>query len=111
MEQKKLLSGDVFNGGDGYSTQKNTHIPENFKGKPEDKAMRVPPNLIVILYKDNEFQAMSNNLYFSEDNLPKFPKNSEDKIVSLEINGYKFRGISVKQENKEFQIFLTLMQR
>ncbi|WP_430732938.1 sensor histidine kinase, partial [Clostridium butyricum] len=108
MEQKKLLSGDVFNGGDGYSTQKNTHIPENFKGKPEDKAMRVPPNLIVILYKDNEFQAMSNNLYFSEDNLPKFPKNSEDKIVSLEINGYKFRGISVKQENKEFQIFSNI---
>ena len=85
MEQKKLLSGDVFNGGDGYSTQKNTHIPENFKGKPEDKGMRVPPNLIVILYKDNEFQAMSNNLYFSEDNLPKFPKNSEDKIVSLSL--------------------------
>lgn len=108
MEQKKLLSGDVFNGGDGYSTQKNTHIPENFKGKPEDKGMRVPPNLIVILYKDNEFQAMSNNLYFSEDNLPKFPKNSEDKIVSLEINGYKFRGISVKQENKEFQIFSNI---
>lgn len=108
MEQKKLLSGDVFNGGDGYSTQKNTHIPENFKGKPEDKAMRVPPNLIVILYKDNEFQAMSNNLYFSEDNLPKFPKNSEDKIVSLEINGYKFRGISVKQQNKEFQIFSNI---
>lgn len=46
MEQKKLISGDVFNGGSGYSTQKNTHIPENFKGRPDTKAMRVPPNLI-----------------------------------------------------------------
>ena len=107
-DQIKLLSGDVFNNGSGYSTEKNTHIPENFKGKPGDKAMRVPPNLIVILYNDGEFQNMSNNMYFSEDNLPQFPKNSYDKIVTLDSNGYKFRGISVIHENREIQVLANI---
>lgn len=108
MEQKKLLSGDVFNDGSGYSTEKNTHIPQNFKGKPGDKAMRVPPNLIVILYNNGEFQNMSNNMYFSEDNLPQFPKNSEDEIVSIESNGYTFRGVSVIHENREIQVLTNI---
>ncbi len=108
MEQKKLLSGDVFNDGSGYSTETNTHIPQNFKGKPGDKPMRIPPNLIVILYSNGEFQNMSNNMYFSEDTLPQFPKNSEDKIVSLEFNGYKFRGISVVHQNREIQVLANI---
>lgn len=108
MEQKKLISGDVFNGGSGYSTQKNTHIPENFKGRPDTKAMRVPPNLIVILYNNGEFQAMSNNLYFSEDNLPQFPDNSDDNIVTIESNGYAFRGVSVTHDSKKIQILANI---
>lgn len=108
MEQKKLMSGDVFNGGSGYSTQKNTHIPENFKGRPDTKAMRVPPNLIVILYNNGEFQAMSNNLYFSEDNLPQFPDNSDDNIVTIESNGYAFRGVSVTHDSKKIQILANI---
>ena len=108
MEQKKLLSGDVFNDGSGYSTQNNTHIPENFKGRPDGKFMRVPPNLIVILYDNGQLINMSMNMYFSENNLPEFPNDYDGNIVTLESNGYKFRGISVTHENKEIQVLINI---
>ena len=104
IEQKKLLSGDIFNDGKEYSTQKNIHIPENFKGINDDKAMRIPPNLIVIIYDNDVFQAMSSNLYFSENSLPQFPENSQDKVVTIQTNNYIFRGISVTQGDKKIQI-------
>lgn len=108
MEQEKLLSGDIFNGGNEYSTQKNIHIPENFKGIHNDRPMRIPPNLIVIIYENDEFQAMSNNLYFSENSLPEFPKNSQGKIVTIDTNSYIFRGISVTQGDKKIQVLANI---
>ena len=69
------------------------NLPENFQSRPYDKPVRIPPNLIIIIYNDNKFYNMSNNLYFSEDNLPVFPKDSYGKIVTLENNDYIFRGI------------------
>lgn len=108
LEQKKLLSGDIFNGGKDYSTQKNTHVPENFIGIPSNKALRVPPNLIVIIYENNIFKAMSSNLYFLENSLPQFPKNSENKIVTIEYGSYTFRGVSVTQGDKKIQILTNI---
>ncbi len=111
MEQKRILGIDIFNERANFAADENRHIPENFKGRPEnpeDKAMRVPPNLIVIVYKDGEFQRMSNNLYFSEDYLPTFPDGVEDEIVSLELGGYHFRGISIVKENTEMQILTNI---
>lgn len=69
------------------------NLPENFQSRPYDKPVRIPPNLIIIIYNDNKFYNMSNNLYFSEDNLPVFPKDSYGKIATLENNDYIFRGI------------------
>lgn len=108
MEQKRIVTRGMFNFGNDYSTQKNINIPENFTPRPQDNPMRVPPNMIVIFYENGQFQAMSRNLYFSEDNLPEFPKNSDGNITTMEFDGYKFRGISVIQENKEIQILANI---
>ena len=51
LQQEKLLSADIFNRENGYGTENNTHIPPNFKGGSEGKKLRIPPNLIVIIYK------------------------------------------------------------
>lgn len=108
MQQEKILSGDIFNLKNGYTTDNNEHIPPNFKGGSGGKQLRVPPNLIVIIYKDDVFESMSNNLYFDEDNLPAFPKNSEGKVVTLESNGYSFRGISTTNNDKKVEILANV---
>lgn len=108
LQQEKMLSADIFNWKNGYGTENNTHIPPNFKGGSEEKKLRIPPNLIVIIYKNDVFDTMSNNLYFDEDNLPVFPQDSEGKIVTLELNGYYFRGISVIGEDKKIQILANI---
>ena len=51
---------------------------------------------------------MSNNLYFDKDNLPEFPKDSEGKIVTLESNGYSFRGISITNKDKKIEILANV---
>lgn len=72
--------------------------PDNFEGKRK----HLPPNLIIIIYKDNQFQAMSKNLYFTEDNLPEFPQNAESEIVTITSSDYEFRGTVV--DNGEYKI-------
>ena len=108
LQQEKLLSADIFNRENGYGTENNTHIPPNFKNGLEGKKLRIPPNLIVIIYKNDAFDTMSNNLYFDEDNLPVFPQNLEEKIVTLESNGYYFRGISITDEDKKVEILANI---
>lgn len=107
LEQQQLMmqkEGDIYS----YNTEnfkisdapkkefdgnEKDNLPGNFQSRPYDKPVRIPPNLIIIIYNDNKFYNMSNNLYFSEDNLPVFPKDSYGKIVTLENNDYIFRGI------------------
>ena len=108
IHQEKLLSADIFNWENGYSTDNNKHIPQNFKGAIGGKPLRIPPNLIVIIYRNNTFESMSNNLYFDKDNLPEFPKDSEGKIVTLESNGYSFRGISITNKDKKIEILANV---
>lgn len=108
IQQEKLLSGDIFNWKNGYTTENNEHIPPNFKGGIGGKQLRVPPNLIVIIYKDDVFESMSNNLYFDKDNLPVFPKSSEGRVVTLESNGYSFRGISTTNSDKKIEILTNI---
>lgn len=108
IQQEKLLSADIFNWKNGYTTENNEHIPPNFKGGIGGKQLRVPPNLIVIIYSNNVYENMSNNLYFNEDNLPVFPKNSEGKIVTLESNGYSFRAISITNDSKRVDILANI---
>src|SRR5471030_2533858 len=74
------------------SSKKIEAQPEEFEGLQNGKPMHIPPNLIVIIYNNSNFEVMSKNLYFSEDNLPVFQANSENEIVTLSDEGYNFRG-------------------
>lgn len=108
LEQEKLLSGDIFKLENGYSTEKNNTIPKNFNGVGNGKALRIPPNLMVFIYDSDELEAMSNNLYFDEDNLPVFPKDSENKPITIEQNGYTFRGIKITNGTKTIQVLANV---
>lgn len=106
LDQSRILSEYIFN--EGNNSGKNIYVSGNSKGTLNNKALRIPPNLIVIIYENNKFQAMSNNLYFFEDNLPEFPKGSEGKIVTIESESYVFRGISVIKGNREIHILTNI---
>ena len=100
---------------DQYETQEKINgelpkenQPEDFDGKQSDKPMHIPPNLIVIIYKDSNFESMSKNLYFSENDLPSFPTSTEDEVVSLTSNGYNFRGIIVNNESYRIEILANV---
>ncbi len=79
------------------------HMPnKNIYGKNSDKdsnLFRIPPNLIVIIYKNNQVEKMSRNMYFDEDNFPDFSEVKNNTISTIEYGEYKFRGISIAKEN------------
>ena len=127
LEQKKFLSEQPFNSDyqgsfdignfmqhenksedEPLSQSQNKNLPENFQGKPKGKSMRIPPNLIVIIYKNNDFEVMSKNLYFSEDDLPMLPINAEEEIVTLTSNGYSFRGIVINNGDYRIQVIANI---
>lgn len=101
-----IKDADFFE--NGFEEKQNNYIRENFANKFNDKHIKIPPNLILIIYKNNEFKAMSNNLYFSEDNLPIFPKESHESICTLENNGYNFRGITFNVENYRLEVLVNI---
>ena len=82
--------------------------PENFDDKQKDKSKRIPPNLIVIIYNNNNFEIMSKNLYFSEDDLPVLPTSAEDEIVTLTSNGYSFRGTVINNGDYKIQVLANI---
>ncbi len=81
---------------------------KSFEGKPNEKLMRIPPNLIVIIYKNNVFKNMSKNLYFTEDNLPVFSQNTENEIITLTNSGYSFRGIVINNGDYKIQVIANI---
>ena len=81
---------------------------ESFQGKQNGKSMHIPPNLIVIIYKNNNFEVMSKNLYFSEDELPIFTTSVEDEIVTLTSNGYRFRGTVINNGDYKIQVLANI---
>jgi signal transduction histidine kinase len=82
--------------------------PGNFEGKLSGKPIHLPPNLIVIIYNNNNFEVMSKNLYFSEDDLPVLPTNSGDEIVTLTSNGYSFRGTVINNGDYKIQVLANI---
>jgi len=81
---------------------------ENFDDKQKGKPKRIPPNLIVIIYNNNNFEVMSKNLYFSEDDLPVLPTSAEDEIVTLTSNGYSFRSIVINNGDYKIQVLANI---
>lgn len=86
----------------------NPHRPENFDGKLDSKPKRIPPNLIVIVYKNNEFETMSRNLYFSKDNLPTISNDAENEVVTIINNGYNFREIAISSGEYKIQVIANI---
>lgn len=82
--------------------------PFNFKFKSEGKPMRVPPNLIVIIYKDNEFESMSNNLYFSSTSLPDVPDESLNNLMTIQRDNYNFRVTTVEIDNYKIEVLSNI---
>ena len=66
------------------------------------------PNLIIIIYKNNTFQSISKNLYFSEDDLPVIPINAENEIVTLTDNEYNFRAIIFNNGDYKIQVIANI---
>ena len=92
--------------------QKDGQINKGFEGKPNGKFMKIPPNLIVIIYKNDTFETMSKNLYFTEDDLPVLPKSQEDEIATLTItrtsNEYSFRAITIDNGDYKIQVLANI---
>ncbi|WP_017209534.1 sensor histidine kinase [Clostridium beijerinckii] len=86
----------------------NPHRPENFDGKLDSKPKHIPPNLIVIVYKNNEFETMSRNLYFSKDNLPTISNDAENEVVTIINNGYNFREIAISSGEYKIQVIANI---
>lgn len=83
----------------------NTELDHsNFEIKPSGKHMKIPPNLIVIIYNNGSLENMSNNLYFSEDNLPDLPDYSENNIITMNDNNYTFRAITLTKDEYRIEI-------
>ncbi|MFL0168240.1 sensor histidine kinase [Candidatus Clostridium helianthi] len=130
LEQKEILTKEQFNpnyyeyifnedrhnlDGDLHKDEfknpeggENPHRPENFDGKLDSKPKHIPPNLIVIVYKNNEFETMSRNLYFSKDNLPTISNDAENEVVTIINNGYNFREIAISSGEYKIQVIANI---
>lgn len=130
LEQKEILNKEQFNpnyyeyifnedrhnlDGDLHKDEfkspeggENPHRPENFDGKLDSKPKHIPPNLIVIVYKNNEFETMSRNLYFSKDNLPTISNDAENEVVTIINNGYNFREIAISSGEYKIQVIANI---
>lgn len=113
LEQKNFFSTSQFKISDDRYWQNtikapNDEHPEEFKGKLEERPMHIPPNLIVVVYKNENFQLISKNAYFSEDSLPILPAESSEDMVTFEQNGYNFRGITINQGDYKIQVFSNI---
>lgn len=103
-EKSEFKSEDEFEKGADVKS-------EDIYGKPNQNGkrnMHIPPNLIVIVYNNDNFEMMSKNLYFSEDNLPIIPESEEDEIVTFINNGYNFRATVINSGDYKIQILANI---
>lgn len=100
--------GDITNKSDN---QKDGQV-KGFDGRLSGKFMKIPPNLIVVIYKNDTFEAMSKNLYFTEDNLPTLPQSAEEDIITFTVtsnsNNYNFRGITINNGEYKIQVLASI---
>lgn len=125
LEQKEFLSEQPFDNNYERSFEEDNFDPhedkslnkfehkagtqlKNIEGTPSDKPGHIPPNLIVIIYNNNNFENMSKNLYFSEDDLPVLQTTTEDEIMTVTYNGYDFRGIVINNGDYKIQVLANI---
>ena len=94
-----------------FENQKDVQV-KGFDGRSNGKFMKIPPNLIVVIYKNDTFEAMSKNLYFTEDNLPTLPQSAEEEIVTFTVdsnsNNYNFRGVTINNGEYKIQVLASI---
>ena len=108
-DQKHIIKGEFSEiEGDPRINVKGMEFKFNERPGMIGMHMKVPPNLIIIIYNNGVFQEMTSNLYFNQDNLPQLPKESYDKLISIESNDYNFRCASVKDGSCDIQILVNI---
>ena len=107
MEQQHLIKGEIPLGGKKSEQFKDVEykFDKRIGGGPP---MKMPPNLIIIVYNNGIFESMSSNLYFNEDNLPPIPQEAYNKLINIENDGYSFRCGIVKNNNYDIQILVNI---
>lgn len=91
-----------------FEDQKDGQINKGLEGKPNGKFMKIPPNLIIIIYKNDTFETMSKNLYFTEDDLPVIPQDAKEGIVTLTSNENSFRAIMIDNGDYNIQVIANI---
>ena len=81
---------------------------ESFQEKPGGRPIHLAPNLIVIIYNNNNFEVMSKNLYFTEDSLPALQPSADGNLVTLTSNGYNFRGTVINKGDYKIQVLANI---
>lgn len=123
LEQQQLIKNSGFNlnnylngniefrapeSNDNKLGKVDNKLHSNIDGKINGRPMRLPPNLIMIVYNNNIFESISNNLYFNEENLPSFSNDEDGKIITFENNGYNFRGVTVIKDNYKVEVIANI---
>ncbi|WP_244834228.1 HAMP domain-containing sensor histidine kinase [Clostridium sp. BJN0001] len=96
------------NGFDSVNEALKREPPFNFKFKYDERPIKVPPNLIVIVYKDNELDNISKNLYFSSASLPDIPDDSIDNLIIIQKDEYTFRATTINVDNYKIEVLSNI---
>lgn len=110
LDQRDIITRDRFDF-QKYLIRINEPFFKDFHNKQDlhdEQFIKIPPNLIVIVYEDGKLINISRNSYFNENNLPDFQNDTEGDIVNLENNGYKFRGITINKDLYTIQVLSNI---
>ncbi|SCJ63416.1 Signal transduction histidine-protein kinase ArlS [uncultured Clostridium sp.] len=69
---------------------------------------KLPPNIIMVVQGGNGVALVNQNYYFDSENLPDFPENSEDKIVTFTSGAYTFRGIKFQFNDLKISLIINV---
>lgn len=94
-------------------THRNMILNEKIiKGKGEHKEVILPapltPDIISFVWKDGEVVDESPHVYFGEGKYPSFPSEETEGIITLDSDGYYYRGVSFIKEGLVVQLLLNV---
>lgn len=69
---------------------------------------KLPPNIIMVIQGANGIALVNQNYYFDSNNLPDFPENSADKIVTFTSGDYTFRGIKFQFNDLKISLIINV---
>lgn len=93
MDERNVYTNVINGGRDG----------RDWRGIP-----KLPPNIIMVVQGGNGVALVNQNYYFDSENLPDFPENSEDKIVTFTSEDYTFRGIKFQFNDLKISLIINV---